>query len=118
MCGSGSPDATLVAGSCCAGRCPERVSAALIHWELRPNWVRFVILAVGSLAPGPGPVFFDNLALFRSGCRFQPSMRRICSLPVFAVFVFVTRACHLFGKQSLLLLQAPYAKAPEDIQTA
>jgi hypothetical protein len=25
----------------------------LIHWELRPNWVRFVILAFGPLAPRP-----------------------------------------------------------------
>jgi hypothetical protein len=27
----------------------------LIHWELRPNWVCFVILAFGPLAPGPDP---------------------------------------------------------------
>ena len=27
----------------------------LIQWELRPNWVRFVILAFGPLAPRPQP---------------------------------------------------------------
>jgi hypothetical protein len=25
----------------------------LIHWELRPNWVRFVILVFGRLSPRP-----------------------------------------------------------------
>jgi hypothetical protein len=25
----------------------------LIQWELRPNWVRFVILAFGPLSPRP-----------------------------------------------------------------
>jgi len=29
-----------------SGRCPKRVSAPLIHWELRPNWVRFVGLGI------------------------------------------------------------------------
>ena len=34
-------------------RCLERASAPLILWELRPNWVRFIILAFGPLAPRP-----------------------------------------------------------------
>jgi hypothetical protein len=39
-----------------SGRCPKRVSEPLIHRELRPNWVRFVILAFGPLgAPAPDP---------------------------------------------------------------
>jgi hypothetical protein len=38
----------------------------LIQRQLRPNWVRFVILAFGPLAPRTCPVFFDNLASFRS----------------------------------------------------
>src|ERR1017187_4203611 len=39
-----------------SGSCPRRVSEPLIHWELRLNWVRFVILAFWPLGtPGPDP---------------------------------------------------------------
>jgi len=50
----------------------------LIHWEFRPNWVRFVILAFGPLAPRPRPVFFDNLALFRYPSGRSRSVREGC----------------------------------------